>query len=109
MTDPVVTDPEPTASTPEPVLKAAAIYGSITAVVVTVVGMLVAVGALTTDQAQDINGVIEYVGTNFVPVATAILGVTSLISGLAASFAGAAVARRKVTPVAEARVRRAVR
>lgn len=103
MTDPVVTD-EPTASTPEPVLKAAAIFGSIATVVVTLVGVAVAVGVLSSDQAALVNGVVDYVGTQIVPVGTAIVTVVGLVSGLAGSFATAAVARRKVTPVPEARV-----
>lgn len=89
----------PRASTPEPVLKAAATWGSVAALLVTALGVLVAVGALSTEQVQGINDVVTYVGDNFVPVASAIVGVTSLVSGVAASFATAAVGRRKVTPV----------
>lgn len=99
-----MTDPnQATASTPEPVLKAAAVWGSLATFIITALGVLVAVGALSTDQADAIGGVITYVGANFVPVASAVVGVTSLISGVAASFATAAAGRRKVTPVPAAK------
>lgn len=103
MTEPVVTT-EPTASTPEPVLKAAAIWGSLATVVVTLLGVATAVGVLSSEQVTAINDVVDYVSANLVPVGTALLGAFTLVSGLAGSFATAAVARRKVTPVREARV-----
>jgi hypothetical protein len=101
-----VTDPlTPKASTPEPVLKAAAVWGTLATFAVSALGVLVAVGALSTEQSEGLYGVVNYVSVNFVPVASAVVGVTSLISGVAGSFATAAVGRRKVTPVAEAPVR----
>ncbi len=94
----------PTASTPEPVIKAAAVWGSLATFVVTALGVLVAVGALSTEQSESISGVVTYVSDNFVPVASAVVGVTSMISGVVASFATAAVGRRQVTPVLEQRM-----
>lgn len=97
---------QPTESTPEPVLKAAAVWGTVSAVVVTGVGLLVTFGVLSSEQAAILNDVVSYVTVNIVPVGTAIVGVTGLVSGLVASHATALVARRKVTPVAPAKVAR---
>jgi hypothetical protein len=105
MSEPVVTD-EPTASTPEPVLKAFAIYGSLATVVVTLLGVAVAIGVLSSDQASAINGVLDYVSTNFVSVGSAVVGVVSLVSGLVSGGVTAVVARRHVTPVRAQRVYR---
>lgn len=103
---PVVTERDVTASTPEPVLKAAALWGTLSTVLVTAVGVLVSVGALSTAQGDVVNGVVDFVTTNIVPVGSAIVGIVGLVSGLVAAHATALVARRQVTPVAPARVER---
>lgn len=102
---PVVTDPQPTASTPEPVIKAAAIWGSLSALIVTGLGVLVAVGTLSSEQAAVVNQVVNYVTVNLVPVGSVIVGLVGLLSGLVSSHVTALVARRHVTPVPPARVR----
>lgn len=99
MTEPVVTDPEPTASTPEPVVKAWGIYGSLATVVVTLIGVGSAVGILSSEQAALATDVLNYVSANFVVVGSAVVGVVSLVSGLVSGGVTAAVARRHVTPV----------
>lgn len=104
MSTPVPSDPTPQASTPEPVLKAAALYGTIVSVVVPLLGALVATGVLTSEQADAINSLSDYVGANIVPVGVALVSGFGLITGIGASFATAAVARRKVTPVVERKV-----
>lgn len=102
----VPTEPvEPKASTPEPVVKAAALWGSLSALFITGIGVLVAVGALSTAEADVYYSTIDAVSTNLVPVATSIVGIVGLISGIVSPLVSAFVARRKVTPVAEAPVR----
>jgi len=102
MTVPASDPAQPTASTPEPVLKAAALWGSLSALAITTIGVLVAVGALSSAEAEGYYSAIDSVSTNLVPVATAIVGVVGLISGVVSPIVAAVVARRKVTPVAEA-------
>lgn len=102
MTEPtpvaVPVDPEPTAAAPEPVLKAAAIWGTIATFIVTAVGVLVAVGVLSTEQAAVIGQVADYVSVNIVPVGSVIVGLVGIFSGGAAAGVTAAVARRHVSP-----------
>lgn len=107
MTDPVATD-EPTADTPEPVLKAAALWGTLSAFIVSLIGVLVAAGVLSSDQAQVLNDTVTAITTNIVPVGIAIVGIVGLVSGIVSHLVTAFVARRKVTPVpAAVRYRRA--
>lgn len=98
MTDPVT----PKASTPEPVVKAAAIWGSLSALLITGLGVLVSVGALSSTDAGTYYTAIDAVSTNFVPVGSSIVGIVGLVSGIVSPLVAAFVARRKVTPVAEA-------
>jgi hypothetical protein len=103
-----VNDPavgQPTASTPEPVVKAAAIWGSLSALLITGLGVLVSVGALSSTDAGTYYTAIDAVSTNFVPVGSSIVGIVGLVSGIVSPLVAAFVARRKVTPVAEAPVR----
>lgn len=103
MTDPIApVSNEPVAETPEPVLKAAALWGSLAAFLVTAVGVLVAVGVLSSEQAALLNTTVDYISSNLVPVGTVVVGLVGLISGLVSSHATALVARRQVTPVATA-------
>ncbi len=99
-----MTTPPQTASTPEPVLKAAAVWGSLATLLVTTVGVLVAVGVLTSEQAAALSTVVDYVSSNIVTVGTVVVGLVSLVSGLAGSFATAAVGRRHVSPVPQVTV-----
>ena len=101
MTDPVVT-PTPTEPTPEPVIRAAAIWGTLATGIVTVLGILVALGKVSDEQASQINQGLDYVTANLPLVVGSIVGLVSIVSGLASSAATAAVARRKVTPVRKA-------
>lgn len=96
---PVPVADEPTASVPEPVLKAFAIYGSLASVIVTLIGVATAVGVLSSEQAAVVNEVLDYVSANFVTVGSAVVGVVGLVSGLVSGGVTAAVARRHVTPV----------
>lgn len=109
VTDPVVSPieaaPEPVESTPEPVLKAAAIWGSLATGIVTVLGILVALNKISADQAAQINVGLDYVTTNLPLVVGSIVGLVSIVSGLAGSTATALVARRKVRPVAKSVLR----
>lgn len=105
MTDPVVSpvpDPEPTQSVPEPVIKAAAVWGTLSAFIVTAVGVLVAVGVLSNEQAAAINDIVGYVSSNIVAVGSVVVGLVGLISGLVSAHATALVARRHVSPVRKA-------
>jgi hypothetical protein len=103
MTEPVVTT-EPTASKPEPVVKAAVVWGGVATFAMAVIGVLVSVGKLTDEQAKVLSYSVDYV-TNNIPVWGGLLvGLFSVFSGGAAAAATAAVGRRKVTPVREARV-----
>lgn len=102
-----MTDPTATASTPEPVLKAAALWGTLVSVVVPLLGALVATGVLSSEQSDSITGLVDYVSANVVPLGVALVGGFGLLTGITASFATAAVGRRKVTPVAPAVVRAA--
>lgn len=88
-----------TQATPEPVLKAAAIWGTLVSVVVPLLGALVATGVLSSEQADAINSLTTYVTTNIVPVGVALVGGFGLLTGVVASFATAVVGRRQVTPV----------
>lgn len=106
---PLGVEPQPTASTPEPVVKAAWIWGTLSGFITTAIGVLVAVGALTSAQGDAYGAVVDYVSVNLVPVATAIVGVVGLVSSIASHQATAWVARRKVTPVAEAPVAKTYR
>lgn len=101
MTDPVVTT-GPTDSTPEPVIKAAAIWGSLAAFVAMAVSVLVTVGVLSSEQASAIGDVTTYVSANFIPVGTALAGLFTLVGSLVSAHVTALVARRHVTPVAKA-------
>jgi hypothetical protein len=103
--EPVTPATQPTASTPEPVVKAAALWGSLSALFITGIGVLVSVGALSSTDAGTYYTAINSVSTNLVPVATAIVGIVGLVSGVVSPLVAAFVARRKVTPVAEAPVR----
>lgn len=87
------------ASVPEPVIKAAALWGTLVSVLVPLIGALVATGVLSSEQASAITSLSEYVGANIVPVGVALVGVVGLVSGVLASFATAVVGRRHVTPV----------
>lgn len=95
-----VTD-QPKASTPEPVLKAAASWGVLVPFIVSAVGVLVGVGVLSNEQAELINNITDYITANLVPVGAVVIGLSSLVSGVLGSFTTAAVGRRKVTPVPE--------
>lgn len=103
--EPVTTSDQSTASTPEPVVKAAALWGSLSALFITGIGVLVAVGSLSSTEASTYYTAIGAVSTNFVPVATAIVGIVGLVSGIVSPLVSAFVARRHVRPVAEASVR----
>lgn len=106
---PLGVEPQPTAATPEPVVKAAALWGGLSALFITGLGVLVSVGALSTTEAGVYYSAIDSVSTNLVPVATAIVGVVGLVSGIVSPLVAAFVARRKVTPVAEAPVAKTYR
>ncbi len=94
-----MTTPPVSASTPEPVVKAAAVWGSLSTLIVTAVGVLIAVGVLSSEQADALSAVVDYVSLNIVPVGSVVVGLVSLVSGLAGSFATALVGRRSVTPI----------
>lgn len=90
---------QPTASTPEPVVKAAAVWGTLVSVIVPALGALVATGVLSSEHAESITGLVDYVSANVIPVGVALVGGFGLLTGVLASFATAVVGRRKVTPV----------
>lgn len=92
------------AATPEPVLRAAALWGTLVSVVVPLLGALVATGVLSAEQADTLTTLTDYVTSNIVPVGVALVGATGLVTGVVSSFATAAVGRRKVTPVVTERV-----
>lgn len=91
--------PEQTASTPEPVVRAAASWGSVATLLVTAVGTLTTLGVLTSEQADAISALTVYVTENLVVVGTVSVGVVSLVSGVVGAFTTALVGRRKVSPV----------
>lgn len=99
--EPVSAPVTPTASTPEPVRKAALLYGSIVTVLVTLLGAAVTLGVLSSEQAAAINSLIDYVGTAIVPLGVMLTAVSSLVAGVAGAWTTAEVGRRKVTPVPE--------
>jgi hypothetical protein len=103
MTEPVVGE-EPTASTPEPVVKAAAIWGSLWTALATGIGLLATFGVLSGEQVAILNQLGSLVTANIVPVGIAVVGIVSAVSGLGAAGVTAAVARRHVRPVPPAQV-----
>ena len=90
-----------TASTPEPVLKAAALWGTLSTFVLAAVGMLVTFNVLSPEYADLTYSTVDYVSANLVGTGTTVAGLVGIVTGLVSPWVTAFAARRKVTPVPE--------
>lgn len=91
--------PAPQGSTPEPVLKAGYVWGTIAAFIVSAVGVLTTTGVLSTAEAEAINYGVGVVSDNIVPVGIMLVGLTGLVSGIVSHLVTGFAARRKVVPL----------
>ncbi len=91
--------PVPQGSTPEPVLKAAYVWGTIAAFIVSAIGVLTTTGVLSSAEAEALTYGVGVVTDNVVPVGVMLVGVTGLVSGIVSHLVTAFAARRKVVPI----------
>lgn len=91
--------PAPQRSTPEPVLKAAYVWGTIAAFIVSAIGVLTTTGVLSSAEADAINYGVGVVSDNIVPLGIMLVGVTGLVSGIVSHLVTAFASRRKVVPI----------
>lgn len=89
----------PTASTSEPIYKAAATIGTVIATVLGVVGGALQLGIVSAEQAEAINDVGAQISTALPELTGAVTLIVGVVSGIGASLLTAWQARKKVRPL----------
>lgn len=88
----------PNESTSEPIYRAAlSVGGGITALL-SLLGTAVALGVLSSEQADALTAAGNEIITNLPALAAAVVGVVAIVSGIASSLATAWAARKKTIP-----------